>query len=406
MFRILAVVLASTLCQACGAMVTRGTLVGSHDEVTGVRSETRSTPQVSVETTSDDTRYYVEASYWCEQREVQRIERTHVFRRRSRAKAFMVALTLAGLALTAGGAVMAANVPGYPDEDELIDGDTQLSRQDGLVLGGLGLALGGAAIVTVGIHGVQVARRERDYSEVIADGPVTAAQVRCDPPRPVVGAAVTLDDGIEQVPFATTDPYGRASGDLIQLVPERWITGRNTTTVDLVVGGTHVGGVDLRPVRSRADARAWANANPTACAAPRRSDDCSGVERYLAEFPTGISAERARSMLESASETLRSLAAAEIARRELEAEARRQEIEARRLAQEQARAELERQVRLEEEARERAWLRERAEGERAAREAAARRERERDLAVCRSTCRDSCGGNRVCVDRCVRESCQ
>jgi hypothetical protein len=325
---------------------------------------------------------------------------------------------IAGAAFVGAGAYLLATADDHPVTVEGDAAETEITR-GGALGGGAGSLIIGVGMLGFSLgHEIRVARPDRTTEQLEERGEVVAPDVACEAAPAASQRAIVLDLPGGVVALGTTDARGRRSVDLLTYLLPSSVHGRDLRlSAPLLVAGSNIGAVDLRPVHDHFDARAWADAEPLRCAAPRHRDDCQGVERYLVAFPRGGHADEAQTVLASAQSTLAAMAAREEAARLAEAEARRAEQEARAAEYERLRLEAERERRLEEErirlADERAAreveraereYRETLRAEARAREAAERAERARRQ--CRTTCRRTCQANDACAAACVRQQCE
>lgn len=400
------VVLLSSLSLIGAGCAVRGPLLRHDDDVASRSSQLRLGEGRAARLAQQGTRVQVEAIQLCDRVERLHIERTHLYARRTKNKTVTVATAVGSALGIALGTVALVRAPSLPaSRDPLDDGFTRSQARGG---GAAAVALGSAAAFGLLIHGIRIARGDREREQVTEDGEVLEREVACPAPVPWTAAPVTLG---ARVALGQTGADGRAELDLAPRVPPAAIEGA-PLRVDLRVGGRPVGQVDLAPVRHAHQEDAWRFAGAMRCAAPEEPDDCDGVAEYLRRYPEGPHADEARRTLERARGALAEAAARRRAEAAAAAEALRR-ANAERAAELQRQAEESaRRLREEEQARERAArqrereLRAAEERQRdAQRQAEREAQRRRVRRECQATCRQSCGGVQACVTACYREQC-
>jgi hypothetical protein len=384
---------------APGCLVQRAGLADQSRRVLSERSELLASSGVEVDVAQDGTSLTVRASRLCQAQGEQRVEVTSTYGRRVSSPATVIGLGIGGVALGVVGGLYAANVPDYPPSSRA--GPAEDLTQETALAAGIGMLALSAGVLTLTAGNLFAALGTDDeVTEVVeSTGPV-GPQRSCEPPQPLRGAVVRLGGSEDAPVLGETDATGSLAVDVARVVPPRFALEEPRASVPIQVAGQateHV--VDLRPVRSVLDERAWVNAAPTRCAAAETSSDCRGLRTYLDYFPTGAHATEGRAVLRGAQARL----AERAARQE---EARRAEAARRAAEEERWRAEQDR-LRREDEAR---WAREQRERERAREaqraEAATRAERQRQRRQCRASCRATCAGDAGCVAACIAQQCE
>jgi len=305
--------------------------------------------------------------------------------------------------LAGGGAVLGSGVYTLADSSRVYPKDIRSRTYNDVGPGaaqliGISEVVVGAGLVAVAaVDAIRASTTDEQLQRTKPDPITVRTGLACAALVPAVGVRVTLSANKELIALGETDEHGKLTVQLMDVVPERWVTGPLAAhSASLMAGGTLVGTVNLDAVIQSYAETSWALANSEKCASAESASSCDGVAAYLRNFPNGAHAREAKSALQSAAEALARLRAEqqEKAQRE-QAEQERQE----RLREQQQQMERERVERQQK-------ALEKAEQDKAQRAAMAQAQKAAAQRECRRKCESGCAGNSECANTCIAGSCK
>ncbi len=169
------------------------------------------------------------------------------------------------------------------------------------VSGAVGIGLGAIALTVVVVDVIRAqgsARYERSQEQAVGG----VGNLRACGAAKNVEIFASVES--EHVSLGRTDANGHLRFNIEDVLASRKLD--VPERMEIVVQGTTVGvgTVDLSELRGEQDDRNWKLAKPEQCAEPQSTFACDAVNAYIKQFPSGIHAQEARTILASATPKL------------------------------------------------------------------------------------------------------
>ena len=177
------------------------------------------------------------------------------------------------------------------------------------VIGISGIALGVGLLAISIVDVVRANNVTVEKQEVTSNGATLKTDVACSNKRST-GAAVSGKVGETVFDLGKTNLAGKLTVDIDAAVDPTWVVPSPTKTMTILVGESEVATVDLGPLFTAREDRAWqavAGAVP-ACASPTTSKACDPVWNFLSKYSAGRHSAEARKIVDDAAPKIRPLA--------------------------------------------------------------------------------------------------
>lgn len=168
------------------------------------------------------------------------------------------------------------------------------------------VGLGGVFATTVIVDLARASRTETTSGEVTITGPVETHAAACKG-RPYADVQVTGELNQRTLLLGRTNALGQLHVDLNQAASDDLLLTPTTARLVLQVNGHVAGSADLASLYLSREARAFAYSEAATCASAVSIRACEPTEQFLARYPDGPHAARARQTLDAAAPKLSAL---------------------------------------------------------------------------------------------------
>ncbi|MBI4700019.1 MAG: hypothetical protein HY744_02445 [Deltaproteobacteria bacterium] len=166
------------------------------------------------------------------------------------------------------------------------------------------MAAGSGAVLLALVDVFRSLGSDEEIGTKSVDAGVVEKETACRNRRPYRGGQVSMRLGERIMDLAETDATGATSFDLSEAVPRSSDAAGRHETATLLVAGTDVGSVSLRPLWEAYDDADWAEVSTASCAKASSASDCDSVRAYLDRHAAGRHAVEARRLLDAADRRL------------------------------------------------------------------------------------------------------
>ncbi len=257
------------------------------------------------------SRLVIQAVQVCDVREEYTNGETRISERVNESTTLDWALLGAGVAFSGAGIATVSDASHVYSSDKSSQNYNPVGPSNAQAIG-FGLTAVGVALLAVPVvDALRAQGHTVEHVKVNETGDVVESGVSCKhSPRASADIAIvrqgdTSYQGSGSLPIGTTDAMGSLKVDLEPIVPLdlRWTDSKYA----VIVGTEKVAQLDLTPLVTIREARAWSALDRSKCAKPATSNACSSIVEYLDQYSGGPHAAEAQSLLDAQGPTLRKL---------------------------------------------------------------------------------------------------
>ena len=257
------------------------------------------------------SRLVVHAMQVCDIREEYTNGETRISERVNKTPVLDYALLGAGIAFTGAGIATVADANHVYSSDKTSRNYNPVGPNNAQAIG-YGLTAVGVALMVVPVVDALRAQGEtRELVKVDEPGDVVESGAPCKhSPRASAAVSIVRDRQTsgqysDSLSIGTTDAAGFLKVDLEPIIPPSvpWADSKYT----VVIGSEKAAQLDLRPLVSIREGRAWSALDPSKCANPATSTACEPVVEFLKQYEFGPHTAEAQSLLDEQAIALRKL---------------------------------------------------------------------------------------------------